>query len=91
VGLNNIGLLARVAGRVEEVAGGGGRSAILDDGSGRVTVLFPGDGPLPAAGDFVSVTGISSCLSGGGDRPGRALVAVDWEGVEETARALHQP
>ncbi len=67
-GLNNVGLLVRVWGRVEEPAADG---FILDDGSSaRIRVVLPGGVSAPEAGQFVAVTGISSTqVEGGGILP----------------------
>lgn len=61
-GLNNIGLLVKVAGRVTAVAG---PSFFLDDGSGRVggngeagLMVFADDAPPPAVGDYAVVVGV---------------------------------
>ena len=69
-GLNNIGLLVRVSGRVTHSADGW---FYLDDGSGTddgsghtgIRVLL-WSGSSPAAGEFVRVTGVSSAIRIGG-------------------------
>jgi len=77
-GLNNIGLLVRLAGKVSWV---GPDSFYLDDGSAYddtekpwkspgvpgVKVLLPSGVSAPPVGSCVSVTGISSCYESGGD------------------------
>ncbi|MEJ5298985.1 MAG: right-handed parallel beta-helix repeat-containing protein, partial [Armatimonadota bacterium] len=70
-GLNNIGLLVRTAGRVTFVDPGGQFFNVWDgspvkDSEGRegVRVYAPGL-TLPGAGEFVVVTGISSCVKSG--------------------------
>lgn len=80
-GLNNIGLLARVAGKVEEVSGVVDRSVVLNDGSAAVRVLFSELMNLPAPGEFIAVTGISSCLADPDGGPLRTLLAVEWESI----------
>ncbi len=66
-GLNNIGLLVKVFGRVTFVDPGGQFFTVWDgslvkdaDGHDGVRVWAPGL-TLPGSGDFVTVTGISSC------------------------------
>ncbi|MGQ9925222.1 MAG: hypothetical protein ACUVSM_15010, partial [Armatimonadota bacterium] len=80
-GLNNIGLLARVAGKVEEVSGVAERFVVLNDGSAAVRVLFSEQMNLPAPGEFIAVTGISSCLADPDGAPLRTLLAVEWESI----------
>jgi len=65
-GLNNIGLLVRVWGRV---AADSLRSFFVDDGAGvKVKVILPPSGVgLPDPLTFVGATGISSCYSDGSD------------------------
>ncbi len=70
-GLNNIGLLVKVFGKVTFVDPGGqfftlcGGSAVKDaDGHDGVRVSAPGL-TLPGIGDFATVTGISSCYKAG--------------------------
>lgn len=64
VGLNNIGLLVRTAGRVTERDPGGAWFRI-DDGSivarPMPKVVLPAGATAPADGAFVGVTGISAC------------------------------
>ncbi|BCW98896.1 MAG: hypothetical protein KatS3mg024_1723 [Armatimonadota bacterium] len=79
-GVNNIGLLVRVAGRVEETSDTGDRFVILNDGSSAVRVLFVEQMNLPPPGAFIVVEGVSSCLAGPEGAPVRALLAVAWEG-----------
>ncbi len=71
-GLNNIGLLVRIWGKVTWA---NGDSFYIDDGSGGddgdpevtgIRVLLPDGVDLPSVGDRVSVTGVSSCLASGG-------------------------
>jgi hypothetical protein len=72
-GLNNIGLLVRIWGRVTWADGD---SFYLDDGSGfddgnpavpGIRVLLPQGAAPPSPGEHVSVTGVSSCYASGGD------------------------
>lgn len=69
VGLNNIGVLVRVVGRVKiQVADGFylEDGSGLDDGSGHPGVkVWVQSGSLPAVGARVKVTGISSCRTTG--------------------------
>ena len=77
VGLNNIGLLVRLSGRVTSADAQGGfftlwdstswnwASGLMDsNGSPGVRVLS-GSAPLPAVGEWLTVTGISSCYKAG--------------------------
>jgi hypothetical protein len=58
-GLNNIGLLVRVFGKVAEA---GGNWLTIDDGSGTpVKCILPWLAAVPVPGDCVTVTGICSC------------------------------
>jgi len=61
-GANNIGLLIRTWGRVIEVTADG---FTIDDGSGASVEVLAGNLGLPAAGSYVSVAGISSCVERG--------------------------
>lgn len=62
-GLNNIGLLVKVWGRVTEIDPGGAWF-VIDDGSGSATKCVMPDGvTADPEWDYVSVTGISSCKS----------------------------
>jgi uncharacterized lipoprotein YddW (UPF0748 family) len=68
-GVNNIGLLVRVAGRVTALTEDG---FYLEDGSGLKDApgntgvrVWVGSGALPEAGAFIQVTGISSCRASG--------------------------
>lgn len=67
VGLNNIGLLVKTTGRVKEY-GPSLEWIMIEDGSrypggqvARVKAIIPAGTAIPALGDMVSVTGISSC------------------------------
>lgn len=78
-GLNNIGLLVRVAGRVTFVDPGGQFFTLWDgsvvedaDGHDGVRVSAPGL-TLPALDEFATVTGISSCYKSGADLYPRVL------------------
>jgi hypothetical protein len=72
-GLNNIGLLVKVSGKVTQISSAGAYFYI-DDGSGitdgtltgsiaNVGVRIPVDGRSYTAGRFLTITGISSCFS----------------------------
>ncbi|GAH02174.1 unnamed protein product, partial [marine sediment metagenome] len=64
-GLNNIGLLVSVCGRVTSV---GADSFTISDGSGPdVKVVVPDTLSIPSLDAFVGVTGISSCEVDGPD------------------------
>ncbi len=84
LGLNNIGLLMRLTGRVTRVDSASGILNV-DDGSGvidgggwtGVRVLAPGM-TMPVAGDIVSLTGVSSCYWDGSRV--RRLLRVRQEG-----------
>lgn len=67
-GLNNIGLLVRLSGRVCCVNDAAGQFR-LDDGStgGGVLVQLPAGTATPLDGSFASVTGVSSCYAEGDD------------------------
>ncbi|MEI6916072.1 MAG: right-handed parallel beta-helix repeat-containing protein, partial [Armatimonadota bacterium] len=75
VGVNNIGLLLRVAGRVTFLDPGGAFLTISDgsgvvDPDGHIGIRISAQGIIPtglAVGDFVTVTGISSCSKSGSD------------------------
>jgi hypothetical protein len=67
VGLNNIGLLVKVWGQVNSV---GTNSFIVRDGTNQpgktpldVTIVCPAGVTLPTVGQYVGITGISSCNS----------------------------
>ena len=88
-GLNNIGLLVRTWGRVTAVAGG---YLYIDDGSGLldgtdtngspnagVRVVAATAGFVP--GDFVCVTGISSCFTTGAGTLARQILPRDSAGL----------
>lgn len=63
-GTNNIGLLVRIYGKALMSSTG---DFYLDDGSGvGLRVVKPAGSSIPQDGDFVVVTGISSCESMGG-------------------------
>ena len=71
-GLNNTGLLAKTSGKVTGFAT---NAFFLDDGSGYddgnsatpgIKVSLPTGVGAPALGDYVSVTGISSCYKTSG-------------------------
>ncbi len=71
-GVNNTGLLIGTWGRAVSTGAG---QFLLDDGSGdAVRVMLPPGTPVPAAGAFCAVTGISSCGSDGGALERRLLV-----------------
>ncbi len=74
-GLNNVGLLARIAGRVDNVGTGAPLRFVMSDGSPLChTYVLPPEGTtLPAAGNFCLVTGVSSI----GQLPSGAL----WRAV----------
>ncbi len=84
-GVNNIGLLVRTAGRVTRAAGAPAGSVILSDGRASAAVVFGEGQAMPSDGDFVTVTGISSCLAGAGGLPERAVLAVEWDRIEAGA------
>jgi len=77
VGLNNIGLLVRVCGKVTSVGDGFfyiSDGSPLDDGSG-IDGVYVAHSYTGSAGDFVSVTGISSCIKNSGRTvTGRAIL-----------------
>ncbi|MHB9036426.1 MAG: single stranded DNA-binding domain-containing protein, partial [Armatimonadota bacterium] len=81
-GVNNIGLLVKVWGKVSSPAGD---SFVLDDGSGvGVKVVLPPGFHTPDADAFVCVTGISSCETVGGDTV-RLLKSIGRAFVPESA------
>ncbi|MBI2841963.1 MAG: NPCBM/NEW2 domain-containing protein [Armatimonadetes bacterium] len=57
-GLNNVGLLVKVWGLVSHI---NPTRFAVDDGSGELIVQVQSPSDLPAAGSYVTVTGISSC------------------------------
>ncbi|MGC8861959.1 MAG: hypothetical protein ACP5R5_04190, partial [Armatimonadota bacterium] len=64
LGLNNIGLLVRTWGRVKSADPMSG-SFVIDDGSNvDLKCVAPAQVLLPSPGQYVSVTGISSCEAG---------------------------
>ncbi len=66
LGLNNIGLLIRVFGRVTSGSPGDPGPITIDDGSGAaVEVVLPSGVTSPGAGAYVVVTGVVSCKSVG--------------------------
>ncbi len=67
VGVNNIGLLATVWGRVDSVHWSPQPARVmLDDGTGKlIRVDFPGGVTLPAVGSYVRATGPVSCYASG--------------------------
>ena len=79
VGLNNIGLLVKIWGKVTD---GGADWFAVDDGSGvddgydpiGVEVNVPVGVTPPKKGEYVSVTGVSSCVRIGGEVLGILLV-----------------
>jgi len=75
-GPNNIGLLVSAFGKVTAVD-----TAVpptwyrIDDGSGvNIKVVLPSGASAPGVGDYVTVTGASSCYAGGGDLCSQVLV-----------------
>ena len=61
-GLNNIGLLVRVFGRVAQGAPGDPGPIPIDDGSNTpVEVVLPSGTTSPGAGAYVVVAGVVSC------------------------------
>ncbi len=66
VGLNNIGLLVRVWGRVTEIDPEGAWF-IIDDGSVPAKCLVPDGVTIDPGWDYVAVTGVSSCEVSSGD------------------------
>lgn len=64
VGVNNIGLLVRLFGRI---TGSDATSFTLDDGGVPVKCLLPSGASLDSASTYASVTGVSSCESVNGN------------------------
>lgn len=81
-GLNNIGLLVTICGVVQYLDSGGDHFVLSDgapvsDPDGRAGVRVRAQGMIPpglAVGDFVTVTGISSCYRSAADLHRRVLV-----------------
>ncbi len=73
-GLNNCGLLVKTTGRVQSADPGSSRFTIGDGSGVQLDVLVPNGIGLPTVGQYVGVTGISSCETIDG-LPGRELLA----------------
>jgi hypothetical protein len=75
-GLNNMGLLIKTTGRIVD-SSGQPSSFKIDDGSGvDVTVL----GMIPSGAEYVTVTGISSCVKSGNDHM-RQIIPTDISAI----------
>jgi len=65
-GINNVGLLVRVFGRVTQGLPGDPGPIVIDDGSGvMLQVALPSGATSPGAGAHVVATGVISCAQQG--------------------------
>jgi len=91
-GLNNLGLLVKTCGRVGKIDSAGTYFYINDgsnlsdgtktDGEDNIGVRAAGDGRSYTSGQFVTVTGISSCFIDGGGKSRRLIRPVVIEPLQ---------